>query len=116
MLLAWAALALSILSKGPVAILLTGGTIVLYSVWQRARAGEWATPWLWGGLGLVVALLVDSLVGYPLRLPLGSAWSRSKERFRLSLTPTLNRGVSWWPATMLMLPRPSRLRSSKSGL
>ena len=40
MLLAWAALGLAVLSKGPVALVLTGGTIVLYSLLSR----DWS-PW-----------------------------------------------------------------------
>lgn len=46
-------------------------SVTLHGVWRRAWSGGPATPWLWGALGLLVALLVDSLVSFPLRLPLG---------------------------------------------
>src|SRR6185295_4851842 len=55
MLLAWAALALAVLSKGPVALVLAGGTIVLYGFLARDLA-IWRHLCL--GRGLVLLLLI----------------------------------------------------------
>lgn len=55
MLLAWAALALAVLSKGIVALVLTGGTLVLYSLLTRDFS-----PWrqMEFGRGIAVFLLI----------------------------------------------------------
>lgn len=59
MLLAWAGLALAVLSKGIVALVLTGGTIVLYSLLTR----DWS-PWR----------RFDFLRGLPLFLLIAAPW------------------------------------------
>jgi 4-amino-4-deoxy-L-arabinose transferase-like glycosyltransferase len=59
MLLAWAGLALAVLSKGIVALVLTGGTIVLYSLLTR----DWS-PWC----------RFDFLRGLPLFLLIVAPW------------------------------------------
>ncbi len=58
MLLAWAALAGATLSKGLIGLVLPGGAIVLYSLWQR----DWA---LWRHLHLGKGLLVYLLIAAP---------------------------------------------------
>ena len=59
MLVAWAGLALAVLSKGIVALVLTGGTIVLYSLLTR----DWS-PWR----------RFDFLRGLPLFLLIAAPW------------------------------------------
>jgi 4-amino-4-deoxy-L-arabinose transferase-like glycosyltransferase len=59
MLLAWAGLALAVLSKGIVALVLTGGTLVLYSLLSR----DWS-PWR----------RFDVLRGLPLFLLIAAPW------------------------------------------
>ncbi|MEW6755758.1 MAG: O-antigen ligase family protein, partial [Candidatus Latescibacterota bacterium] len=51
------------------ALLLAAG---MAGAWRQAGTGGPAAGWACGGLGLLVSLLVDSLVSYPLRLPLGA--------------------------------------------
>jgi len=58
MLLAWAALAGATLSKGLIGLVLPGGALVLYSLWQR----DWA---LWRHLHLGKGLLVYLLIAAP---------------------------------------------------
>ena len=58
MLLAWAALALAVLSKGIVALVLTGATLVLYSLLSR----DWA---LWRRLELLRGLVLFFLIAAP---------------------------------------------------
>ncbi len=57
MLVGWAALALAVLTKGLVGLVLPGGAIVIYSLWQR----DWV---LWRNLhigkGLLLLLLISS--------------------------------------------------------
>lgn len=58
MLLAWAALAGATLSKGLIGLVLPGGALVLYSIWQR----DWA---LWRHLHLGKGLLLYLLIAAP---------------------------------------------------
>ena len=58
MLLAWAALAGATLSKGLIGLVLPGGALVLYSIWQR----DWA---LWRHLHLGKGLLLYLLITAP---------------------------------------------------
>ncbi|MCK9619436.1 MAG: glycosyltransferase family 39 protein [Methylobacter sp.] len=58
MLLAWAALAGATLSKGLIGLVLPGGAVVLYSLWQR----DWT---LWRHLHLGKGLLVYLLIAAP---------------------------------------------------
>jgi 4-amino-4-deoxy-L-arabinose transferase-like glycosyltransferase len=58
MLLAWAALAGATLSKGLIGLVLPGGALVLYTVWQR----DWA---LWRHLHLGKGLLLYLLIAAP---------------------------------------------------
>jgi 4-amino-4-deoxy-L-arabinose transferase-like glycosyltransferase len=58
MLLAWAALAGATLSKGLIGLVLPGGAVVLYTLWQR----DWA---LWRHLHLGKGLLVYLLIAAP---------------------------------------------------
>lgn len=57
MLLAWAALAGAVLTKGLIGIVLPGGAVVLYSLWQRDWA-LWRHMHLGKGLGLFLLLTV----------------------------------------------------------
>ena len=58
MLLAWAALAGATLSKGLIGLVLPGGAVVLYSLWQR----DWA---LWRHLHIGKGLLLYLLIAAP---------------------------------------------------
>ncbi len=58
MLLAWAALAGATLSKGLIGLVLPGGALILYTIWQR----DWA---LWRHLHLGKGLLVYLLIAAP---------------------------------------------------
>lgn len=58
MLIGWAALALATLTKGPVAVVLPAGAVVVYSLWQR----DWG---LWKHLHLFKGLLLYLLITAP---------------------------------------------------
>jgi 4-amino-4-deoxy-L-arabinose transferase-like glycosyltransferase len=58
MLAGWAALALAVLAKGLIGIVLPGGAVVVYSLWQR----DWA---LWKNLHLFKGLLLFLLLTAP---------------------------------------------------
>lgn len=58
MLLAWAGMALAVLSKGLIGLVLPGGVLVAYTLWQR----DWR---LWTRLQLVWGLLLFLLIAAP---------------------------------------------------
>lgn len=58
MLAGWGALALAVLSKGLIGVVLPGGAVVIYSLWQR----DWA---LWKHLHLLKGLLLFLLLTAP---------------------------------------------------
>jgi 4-amino-4-deoxy-L-arabinose transferase-like glycosyltransferase len=102
MLLAWAALGAAVLSKGPVAILLTGGTLVLYSLWQRDFA-------IWKHLHLGKGLLVLGAVAAPwfvvvgLRNPEFTSFFFLHENFARYTSDVHGRVHPWWTFVPVVL-------------
>jgi len=74
MLLAWSALALGTLTKGPVAVVLPAGAVVLYSIWQRDIT-------LWKRLHLFKGLLLFLLITSPWFIAVSMANSEFAEFF-----------------------------------
>lgn len=103
MLLAWAALALAVLSKGIVALVLTGTTLVLYSLINR----DWS-PWRhfqwWRGLPLFLALAAPWFVAVSLANPEFPHFFFIHEHFERYLT-TVHRRVepAWYFVPILLL-------------
>jgi 4-amino-4-deoxy-L-arabinose transferase-like glycosyltransferase len=103
MLLAWAALALAVLSKGIVALVLTGGTLVLYSLltrdWSPWRRFEFAR-----GLPLFLLIAVPWFVAMTLTNPEFPRFFFIHEHFERFLT-TVHRRVepAWFFIPILLL-------------
>ncbi len=95
MLLAWAALGAATLSKGPVAILLTGGTLVLYSFWQRDFA-IWKHLHLGKGLLVLAAVAAPWFVVVGLRNPGFTTFFFLHENFARYTTDVHGRVRPWW--------------------
>jgi len=95
MLLAWAAAALALLSKGIVALALPGMTLLIYSAIQRDYA-------IWRRLHIVPGLLLFLAIGAPWLIAVSAAnpefikfffWHEHVARF---LTDTHSRVQPWW--------------------
>lgn len=95
MWVAWAALALAVLSKGIVALVLTGGALVLYSLltrdfspWRRLEAGP--------GLAIFLALATPWFVAVSLANPEFPRFFFIHEHFERFLTTTHRRSQPAW--------------------
>lgn len=95
MLVAWAGMALGVLSKGLPALVLPGAVLVLYSLWQRDAA-------LWSRLHLGKGLLLFGVLAAPWFVAVSAAnpefpryffWHEHVERF---LTRVHGRYEPWW--------------------
>ena len=95
MLLAWAATALGVLTKGPVAAALPAGVLVLYSLWRR-DASIWRRLNLRAGVPLFLAIILpwDWLVSR--RLPDFLEFFFVHEHLQRYLTPSADREEAWW--------------------
>jgi 4-amino-4-deoxy-L-arabinose transferase-like glycosyltransferase len=95
MLVAWIASAAAVLSKGPVALVLLGGTVAIYGLWQRDRelAGR-----LRIGLGLAVLLLLSApwFVLVSLRNPGFADFFFVHEHLLRYATTVSGRVHPWW--------------------
>ncbi len=68
MLAGWAALALGTLTKGPVAVVLPAGAVLVYSIWQR-DSGLWKNLHLFKGLILFLLITAPWFVAVSLANP-----------------------------------------------
>jgi 4-amino-4-deoxy-L-arabinose transferase-like glycosyltransferase len=102
MLVAWAALGAAVLSKGPVAILLTGGTLVLYSFWQRDFA-IWKHLHLGKGLLVLTAVAAPWFVVVGLRHPEFTSFFFLHENFARYTTDVHGRVHPWWTFVPVVL-------------
>lgn len=95
MLAAWAGLALAVLSKGIVALVLTGGTLILYSLTSR----DWA-PWrrfeLLRGLPLFLLIAVPWFIAVSLANPEFPGFFFIHEHFDRFLTTSHRRTAPGW--------------------
>jgi 4-amino-4-deoxy-L-arabinose transferase-like glycosyltransferase len=105
MLVAWVAAALAVLSKGIVALVLTGTTLVLYSLTTR----DWK-PWrrlhVWLGLPLFLAITVPWFWIVSKRNPEFLQFFFVHEHFQRFLTTVHERAGPWWyfaPFVLLMV-------------
>lgn len=95
MLLAWAAMAGAFLSKGLIGLLLPGGVLVLYTLWQR----DWR---LWSRLHLVTGLALFLLLALPWlvlearAVPGFLKFFFITQQFARYLTKVANRYQPWW--------------------
>jgi 4-amino-4-deoxy-L-arabinose transferase-like glycosyltransferase len=95
MLVAWAALALAMLSKGPVALVLAGGTVLFYgflardlAIWRHLRLGR----------GLLVLLVIAApwFVAVEMRHPGAARFFFLHENFERYTTDVHKRVEPWW--------------------
>lgn len=95
MMIAWAGMALGVLSKGLPAVVLPGAVLVLYSLWQRDFA-LWKRLHLGKGLLLFLAIAAPWFVAVSLanpEFPRYFFWHEHVERF---LTRVHGRYEPWW--------------------
>ncbi|MDR2000040.1 MAG: glycosyltransferase family 39 protein [Zoogloeaceae bacterium] len=102
MLAAWAGLALAVLSKGIVALVLTGGTLILYSIlsrdWSPWRRFEWAR-----GLPLFLLIAVPWFIAVSLANPEFPRFFFIHEHFERFLTTVHRRYQPFWFFVPLLL-------------
>ena len=95
MSLAWAALALAVLSKGPVALVLAGGTVLLYGFLARDLA-IWRHLCLGRGLVLLLLIAAPWFVAVELRNPGSARFFFLHENFERFTTDVHRRVEPWW--------------------
>ncbi|MBL8480580.1 MAG: glycosyltransferase family 39 protein [Rhodocyclaceae bacterium] len=95
MLLTWAALAAAVLSKGIVALVLTGGTLVIYSFANRDFS-PWRRLHLLTGLPLFLLIAAPWFVAVSLANPEFARFFFIHEHFERFLTPVHRREQAWW--------------------
>jgi 4-amino-4-deoxy-L-arabinose transferase-like glycosyltransferase len=90
--IAWAAIALAVLTKGPIGLALPLMVAIPYALWRRAGRVLWepAGPLLFLALVLPWVMLMSQRVPHFLPYALGT------ETFRRLLTPALGRTGPWW--------------------
>jgi 4-amino-4-deoxy-L-arabinose transferase-like glycosyltransferase len=95
MLVAWAAAALGVLTKGLVAALIPAAVLVLYSAYGRDFR-PWRRLHAWSGLPLFLAITVPWYWLAALRLPDFLEFFFVHEHFARYLTPSADREEAWW--------------------
>ena len=95
MLLGWAMLAAATLSKGLIGLVLPGGAVVFYSLWQRDW-GLWRHLHLVKGLVVLVALTAPWFVLVSRANPTFLWFFFIHEHFLRYLTPEAHRSQPWW--------------------
>ena len=95
MLAAWAATALGVLTKGPVAAAIPAAVLVLYSLWSRDFA-PWRRLHAAAGIALFVAITVPWFVVAAHRVPGFLEFFFIHEHVARYLTPSANREEVWW--------------------
>lgn len=95
MLIAWAALALAVLSKGLIGVVLPGGALVLYTLATRDWA-VWRRLHLGGGLIVLLAIAAPWFVVVSLKNPEFFDFFFIHEHFTRFLTSEHRREGPWW--------------------
>jgi 4-amino-4-deoxy-L-arabinose transferase-like glycosyltransferase len=95
MLLAWLAAALAVLSKGIVVGVLTGGTLIAYTLLER-DARPWRRLHLMWGLPLFLLVAVPWFFAVSARNPSFLEFFFVHEHFARFLTPVHKRVEPWW--------------------
>jgi len=95
MLAAWAATALGVLTKGPVAAAIPAAVLVLYSLWSRDFA-PWRRLHAAAGIALFVAIALPWYVVAAQRVPGFLEFFVIHEHVARYLTPSANREEVWW--------------------
>lgn len=101
-LLAWAAMALAVLTKGLVGVLIPGATLVLLCLWQRDWAWWRGMHWLWGTL-LFLAIAAPWFVAVSSRNPAFAEFFFVHEHFARFLSTVHRREGAWWYYVPLLL-------------
>jgi 4-amino-4-deoxy-L-arabinose transferase-like glycosyltransferase len=95
MLLAWASLALAVLSKGPVALVLAGGTVLVYGFFARDLA-IWRHLCLGRGIVVLAAISGPWFVAVEMRNPGFARFFFLHENFERFTTDVHRRVEPWW--------------------
>lgn len=95
MMIAWAGLALAVLSKGIAALVLTGGTLVAYSVLGRDLS-PWRRLAVWPGLAVFLAIAAPWFVAVSLANPEFARFFFIHEHFERFLTTVHGRYEPAW--------------------
>jgi 4-amino-4-deoxy-L-arabinose transferase-like glycosyltransferase len=95
MLAAWAATALGVLTKGPVAAAIPGAVLVLYSLWSRDFS-PWRRLHAAAGVALFVAIALPWYVVAAHRVPGFLEFFFIHEHVARFLTPSAHREQVWW--------------------
>jgi 4-amino-4-deoxy-L-arabinose transferase-like glycosyltransferase len=95
MLLAWLAAAFAVLSKGIVVGVLTGGTLVVYTLLERDTR-PWRRLHLMLGLPLFLLIAVPWFIAVSARNPSFAEFFFIHEHFARFLTPVHKRVEPWW--------------------
>ncbi len=95
MLVAWAATAAGVLTKGLVAAVIPAAVLILYTLLTRDR-GPWRRLQLGWGLPLFLAMTVPWFVLAARRLPDFLEFFFVHEHFARYLTPVADREEAWW--------------------
>jgi 4-amino-4-deoxy-L-arabinose transferase-like glycosyltransferase len=90
--LGWAAMALAVLTKGPVGLALPLMIAIPYAVWRRAGRVLWAPA----GPLLFAALLLPWLMAISRRVPDFLSYALGTETLARLATPALGRTGPWW--------------------
>jgi 4-amino-4-deoxy-L-arabinose transferase-like glycosyltransferase len=95
MMLAWAAAALGMLTKGLIAAAIPTAVLIIYSLWSRDFSPWRKLHWKWG-LPLFLVLVVPWHWLAALRLPDFLQFYFVREHFARYLTPIADRAEPWW--------------------
>ena len=95
MLAAWAELALATLTKGPIALVIPGATLVLYALLTRDR-GPWKRLHLASGLPLYLAIAAPWFIVASRANPGFAEFFFIHEHVTRFLTTEHRRGGAWW--------------------
>lgn len=101
-LLAWAAMALAVLTKGLVGLVIPGATLVILSLWQRDMSWWRGMRWWAGGL-LFLAIAAPWFVAVSMRNPAFADFFFIHEHFTRFLTTSHHREGAWWYYVPLLL-------------
>ena len=102
MLIAWAATALGVLTKGPVAAAIPGAVLVLYSLWSRDFS-PWRRLHAAAGVALFLAIALPWYLVAAHRVPGFLEFFFVHEHIARYLTPSAHRGEVFWFFVPVML-------------
>lgn len=101
-LLAWASMALAVLSKGLVGIVIPGAVLVLLCLWQRDMSWWRGMHWI-AGLLVFFAIATPWFVVVSMRNPAFAEFFFIHEHFARYLTKVHRREGAWWYYVPLLL-------------